>query len=77
MRFSLTARKGPTTLSENLILTHLERMGWATIYAGSTKLGPSRSNWHQALEELTTEQRTLLVEKIERFEAKLKGRITA
>ncbi len=62
-------------MSTQEILTHLERMGWSTIYIDGTKLGPGRDTWLQSLQQLTPEQRATLEEKIDRFEARAKGRI--
>ncbi len=61
-------------LSDTHILEHAARMGYASIYIGTTKLGPGRSHWESTLPLLTTEQRAILEEKIERFEARLERR---
>ncbi len=57
------------------ILQHTERMGWAAVYIDGVKLGPGRDNWQSTLPLLTTEQRAILEEKIERFEARTKGKM--
>jgi hypothetical protein len=55
----------------NQILNHLQRVNYAVIIIDTVKFGPGRDAWQQSLGELTPEQRVTLIEKIERFEAKL------
>jgi hypothetical protein len=61
-------------MNNNEILTHLERVSYASIIVDTVKLGPGRPNWEAALQQLTPEQRAILEEKIERFDTLLSRR---
>src|SRR5262245_36320145 len=63
-------------LSDSRILEHAARVSYAAIYIDGTKLGPGLDNWQQSLQDLTPEQRATLEEKIERFEARTKGKVS-